>query len=163
MKLLERVVRAHDAIVKAARALCWLPPLLARVTLGVVFVESGWGKLGSLDQVADFFTTLGIPAPHLLAPFVASVELVGGALLLLGLGTRVAALFIGFVMAVALITAKAEELKSLSDGFGTIEFLYLVLCVFLLVEGAGALSLDRLWTRLIVLRAQTSAKRPAIG
>ncbi len=41
----------------------WLAPLLARVTLGVLFMSTGWGKVHNLDKVTGFFTELGIPAP----------------------------------------------------------------------------------------------------
>ena len=41
----------------------WLGPLALRLSLGAVFVASGWGKLHSLDKVTEFFGTLGIPFP----------------------------------------------------------------------------------------------------
>src|SRR5436853_317935 len=101
--------------------LSWLPPLLARVTLGFVFIESGWGKLHHLDKVVAFFTELGIPAPHIQAPFVATVELVCGSAVLLGLFTRLASVPLIATMVVAIGTAKWSQLKGLSDLFGAIE------------------------------------------
>src|SRR5262245_54364779 len=89
----------------------WLPPLLARVALGVTFVMTGWGKLHSLDSVEQFFAGLGIPAPGFQAALVATVELVGGALILVGLGTRLAAVPLAGVMAVAIATAKWPALE----------------------------------------------------
>jgi len=44
-------------------ALRWLSPVIARLTVGLVFFQSGWGKLHSLDQVTSYFTELGLPAP----------------------------------------------------------------------------------------------------
>jgi hypothetical protein len=49
----------------------WLPSLLARITIGAVFIESGWGKLHNLPKVIDFFHSLGIPYAEVQAPFVA--------------------------------------------------------------------------------------------
>jgi putative oxidoreductase len=63
------------------------PFLLAvRLYWGWQFAEDGWGKLHNLDKVTDFFTSLGLPAPGLTAASIASLELVGGILLALGLG-----------------------------------------------------------------------------
>jgi putative oxidoreductase len=63
---------------RAACHLAWLAPLFARITVGWVFLRSGWGKLHSLPQVIENFIGWGIPAPHLLAPFVSAVEFFGG-------------------------------------------------------------------------------------
>lgn len=120
----------------------WLPPLLARVTLGFVFIESGWGKLHNLDRVAAFFTELGIPAANIQAPFVATVELVCGSAVLLGIFTRLVSVPLIATMVVAILTAKRDDLAGLSDLFGAIEYLYIVLLAYLVIEGAGLLSLD---------------------
>ena len=123
--------------------LSFLPPLLSRVVIGVVFVHSGWGKLHHLDQVTRFFAGLGIPYPELQAPFVAGVELACGALVLAGLATRLAAAPLIGTMAVALATALLPKIDGISALFGLAEFLYLALLVQLAVGGAGAVSLDR--------------------
>jgi len=125
----------------------WLPPSAARLTLGWVFLESGWGKLHDLDKVIDYFTSLGIPAPRFQAPLVAAVEFVCGGLVLAGLATRLAALPLIAVMLVALATALRERIESLSDLFGLAEFCYVVLLLGLVVWGAGPLSLDALLGR----------------
>src|SRR5262245_58862668 len=109
---LERGVRT------AQRRLEWLPAVAARVTVGCIFVQSGWGKLHNLDQVVRFFAELGIPAPHLQAPLAAVTELVCGALVLAGLATRVAALPLVVVMLVALSTALADRIGDAADLFG---------------------------------------------
>lgn len=130
-------------------------PLLARIVVGYVFIESGWGKVHNLDKVTEFFTDLGIPAPGLNAVFVSWVELVCGTLVLLGLGARSAAVPLMGTMGVALITAKAEEISSLSDVFGLSEFNYLVLLFWLLIAGPGGLSLDGL--RMTSLKRRSPA------
>jgi putative oxidoreductase len=87
----DRLRPLHEWILSVSRRLAWLPPLLARVSVGLVFVTTGWGKLQNLDRVIEFFRSLGIPAPEYQAPFVAATELSCGLLLVLGLGTRFAA------------------------------------------------------------------------
>jgi len=121
----------------------WLGPLTVRLTIGVAFVLTGWGKLHSLDSVTDYFTTLHIPMPHANAVMVSTIEFAGGILLILGLGTRIAALLLIGVMAVAILTAKLPEAASWLELFSTIELTYLVTFVWLAVAGGGAASLDR--------------------
>jgi putative oxidoreductase len=119
-------------------------PLLIRITVGIVFVLSGWGKLHNLEKVIGFFTSLGIPAPQLQAPFVAGLEFVGGLALILGLGARLFAVPMMFTMVVAIITAKHEELTEWSDLFGFQEWDYLVFFVVIALIGPGPVSFDYL-------------------
>lgn len=122
-------------------------PLLARFTIGVAFIESGWGKVNNLEKVTAFFTELGIPAPAFQATFVSWVELVCGTLVLVGLATRLAAVPLICTMIVALITAKAEDIGSVGDLVGLIEFTYIALLAWLVVAGPGLLSIDHLIAR----------------
>ena len=39
-------------------ALQWLSPAVARLTVGLVFLQSGWGKLHDLEKVTNYFTQL---------------------------------------------------------------------------------------------------------
>jgi putative oxidoreductase len=120
----------------------WLPPLLARLTLAAIFVQSGWGKLHNLPQVIDFFKSLGIPAPALQAPFVAGVELVGGLLLIVGLLTRLSAFLLAGTMAVAILTAKLSDVHSIGGFANLPELSFFLLLIWLVWEGAGKASLD---------------------
>jgi putative oxidoreductase len=67
-------------------------------------------------------TELGFPVPGFHSVLVSWTELVGGALLLVGLFSRLAAAPLAVSMVVALITAKASEIHGLADLFGTVEF-----------------------------------------
>ena len=134
----------ESMLLSVTSRLRWLPPTLARLTLGWVFLFSGWGKLHNLDDIIEFFESLHIPAPQIQAPFVAGVEFVCGLLLLLGLLSRFAAVPLVVVMIVAISTALREKLTSLDDLFGFIEWLYIVLLLYIAVEGPGPLSLDAL-------------------
>jgi putative oxidoreductase len=125
-----------------------LPPLLARLVLAIIFVQSGWGKLHSIPEVVAFFTQLGIPAPGLQAPFVAGVEFFGGLLILVGLLTRPASFLLAATMAVAIATARWSDVHSLGGFANLPEVAYLVLFLWLLWEGGGKISVDHfLWRR----------------
>ena len=76
--MIGRLLSFRSFVLRTANALSWLPQTAARMALGWVFVQSGWGKLHNLPRVVEYFSSLGIPAPQLQAPFVAGVELVGG-------------------------------------------------------------------------------------
>ena len=127
---------------RLAQHLTWLAPLFARVTVGWVFMWSGWGKLQALPQVTENFVGWGIPLPHLLAPFVSGVEFFGGVFLLLGLLTRVSAGALGITMIVAIRSAKWGDVDSLETLLGFDEFEYLALFLWLAIAGAGMVSLD---------------------
>ena len=58
---------------RVAGCLAWLAPLFARITVGWVFLWSGWGKLNNLPQVIENFVGWGIPLPGVLAPFVGKI------------------------------------------------------------------------------------------
>ncbi len=135
---------------RVAAHLTWLGPLFARIVVGWVFLWSGWGKLQALPQVTENFVGWGIPAPHLLAPFVSGVEFFGGLFLLLGLATRISAGALGITMIVAIKSAKWADVDSLETLLGFDETEYLALFLWLAIAGAGAVSLDHLLERRAV-------------
>jgi len=139
MNSLVQIARRLRAL--AAR-LSWFPPALTRLTLGVVFMGTGWGKLHSLDKVTEFFTQLHIPAPSFNAALVATSELVCGAFLLVGLFARLAAIPLIATMCVALATAKSGDIEGIRDLLGQQEFDYVVLLIWIVIGGAGTLSAD---------------------
>jgi putative oxidoreductase len=81
--------------------------LVGRVLLGWIFVASAWGKLTSIGGFVNYLTSLKVPNPGLWAWPGAVVEFVLGATLILGVGTRYAAL-LGVVF-VAVATALAHR------------------------------------------------------
>ena len=128
----------------------WLGRLVVRLSVGIEFFGSGLGKLGKLPGLVDYFRSLGIPAPEIQAPFVASVEFLCGALLVAGLLTRPAALMLCGVMVVAIVTAAAPEHHIAATWRGLLEFFYLpewcllLLLGWLVLAGPGRASLDAL-------------------
>jgi putative oxidoreductase len=141
----------YERVVKLLDATSWLAPLLVRLVVGIAFFFDGKGKLAHLDNVTKYFTSLHIPAPHANAVFVSVVELVGGALLVVGLATRVAALFLIGTMAVALWTAILPGLRAqgmhgfdlLVGACASLELTYIAVFVWLAWNGAGDASIDR--------------------
>src|SRR5580704_2137245 len=132
---------------RVAQHLTWLAPLFARMTVGWVFLLSGWGKLHDLPTVIENFVGWHIPAPHLLAPFVSGVEFFGGLFLLAGFLTRISAGALGVTMIVAIRAATWGGVGSLETLLGCDEFAYLALFVWLAIAGAGPVSIDHLLQR----------------
>jgi putative oxidoreductase len=145
--IVDAMLALRRLILAIAGALAWVGPTLARWTVGWIFLLSGWGKLHNLDQVIGYFGELGIPHPELQAPFAAGTELVCGTLVLIGLFTRVASVPLIITMLVAIMTAKKDDVGSVGDLFGLIEWCYIALLVWLGVAGPGPLSLDALLVR----------------
>lgn len=143
------IARIEDLVQRTAARLTWLPPLVARVALGVTFTLTGWGKLHGLDDLVQYFTQLGIPFASVQAPMVAGIEFFGGLLLILGLFTRFAAVPLMGTMVVAIITAKWEDIHGIADLVGTLEFAYLAMFLWLAIAGGGKASLDHLFGRLV--------------
>lgn len=81
-------------------------PVILRIAVGLVFIVHGLPKLMNPARVAPFFGKIGIPMPGVSVLLVGAVELIGGLLLLVGFGTRVAAALLAAVMLVAILTAK---------------------------------------------------------
>jgi len=121
--------------------------LLLRVLVGWVFLSEGVQKfLFPAALGPGRFAKIGIPAPSLTAPFVGIVEVVCGALLLLGLFTALAAVPLLIDILVAIATTKIPML--LRQGFwaamheARTDFCMTLGLVAILCLGPGLLSLD---------------------
>ncbi len=153
--LASKLQRAYSLLVSIANSLQSPLLLFVRLYWGWQFMEDGWGKLTHLPKVIEYFSSLGLPAPGPTAYFVSILELVGGALLALGLGTRLIALLLTCNMTVAYITGDREALLSIfsdPDKFSAAApFTYLMASLVILVFGPGKFSLDylieRYWLR----------------
>lgn len=137
--------------------------LLTRLYWGWQFAETGWGKIGNIAKVTDFFTTLGIPFPGLNAHFIAGLEFGGGILMAVGLFSRPIGFLLTANMLVAYITADREALFSfLSDPdkfTGASPFTFLVASLVLLAAGPGLFSVDA-WLKRPA-RQRTTSGLPA--
>jgi putative oxidoreductase len=155
---MNRAVTLIEALVglaeRIAGALRWVSPTIARLTVGLVFFQSGWGKLHDLERVTGFFNELGIPNPAFQARLASSAEFVCGGLLLLGLATRFAVVPLIVTMCVAIATAQWENVDGIGSLVGLLEFAYIALLVWLGTDGPGPLSLDHLISRAVGLPAR---------
>jgi putative oxidoreductase len=134
--------------------------VLVRLLVGAVFLSEGIQKfLFAAELGAGRFARIGIPAPEVMGPFVGVVEVFAGALLLLGLFTRPAALVLLINISVAIVTTKIPILlgqgfwlfalpKLQSYGFWSMaheartDCCMWLGCLFLVIVGAGPLSGD---------------------
>ncbi len=145
--------QASNLALRLLGYLDWVPGLLTRLVVGFAFYDSGSGKLANMERTVDFFTNLNIPFPELNAAFVARLEYYGGMLLLAGVLTRIVALLLSSTMIVALLTADRETFVGAltrSSEVGLSDVAPFVLGVFLswlVIRGAGALSVDALLKR----------------
>ena len=121
--------------------------LLARLAAGCIFLPEGIQKfLFPAELGVGRFVKIGIPALQLLAPFVGVVEIVCGALLIVGLITRLAAIPLVIDMIVAITTTKIPMLWK--SGFwataheARVDFAMLLICLMLAIVGPGPLSLN---------------------
>ena len=121
--------------------------VLVRVMVGWVFMSEGIQKfLFPAALGVGRFAKIGIPAPQFLAPFVGVVEIVCGALLIVGLLTRLASIPLLIDIIVAITTTKLPMLPK--SGFWAMmheartDFCMLLGLIFLLIVGSGSLSFD---------------------
>jgi putative oxidoreductase len=121
--------------------------VLIRILVGWVFLSEGIQKfLFPAALGVGRFAKIGIPSPQFSAPFVGGVEIVCGALVLMGLLTRLAAVPLLIDILVALTTTKIMLLgkngvwSTLHEA--RVDVSMLLGLIFLLIVGGGALSLD---------------------
>lgn len=132
--------------------------LWVRLYWGWQFAQTGAGKLGNLEGVEQFFTSLGIPLPELMAVWVGVLESLGGTLLAVGALSRPVALMLTANMAVAFWTADRPALLSIvsaPDQFiAAAPFSFLLASLVVLLFGSGKLSVDFGLAALMARRRQ---------
>lgn len=158
--MLTTLVRNLRTRLRALDKASFLGPTLARLTVGIVFTATGWGKLHSLPEVTAFFADLGIPFPAFNARLTACTEFFGGLLVLSGLATRLVSLPLAFTMVVAILTAKRASIDGVASLVGFEEWSYLVLFLWIALAGAGPLSVDGL---IAGLRKRRAADAPLLS
>jgi putative oxidoreductase len=145
MKLITKV---HGLLVSIGTFMRSPVLLVIRLYWGWQFFLTGRGKLEHLDKTTSFFTSLGIPAPHVNAIMASSTECSCGLLLIAGLFSRFAALALTCVMCVAYLTADRDAVHAIfsdPDKFtGADPFLFLYAAVLVFCFGPGKIALDTL-------------------
>lgn len=117
--------------------------LLLRVVLGIVFLAHGAVKFQSgITNIAGWFDSIGLPGG--LAYIVATIELVGGIALILGIGTRVVSALIGLIMVGAII--KVNFALGFIDGYAY-DLVLLIVAVYLVLNGSKLFALEQLFSK----------------
>src|SRR5215204_3096430 len=90
--LISRIRAAYTLLVRVASSLRSPLLLVLRLYWGFSFFQTGFGKLGKLGQISDYFASLGIPLPGLNAALAGATECFGGLLLMVGFASRLTAI-----------------------------------------------------------------------
>ncbi|GGG46462.1 membrane protein [Kocuria dechangensis] len=128
---------------------------LLRVVLGVTFLLHGWQKFTewTVAGTQAAFAQMGVPLAEVAAPAAAVIELVGGLLLILGLGTRVAAALAALVMLGALVLVHVSAGFFVADGGVELVLLLAAAAAYFVLAGPGRWSLDSVVARKRAARA----------
>ena len=118
-----------------------------RVLTGVIFLLAGLPKLQNLAGFSGFVGSLGIPLAGVAGPLVATLEVVGGLLLIAGLGTRWVSLLFAIEMLVTSLLVRlpnAGFMPAGKSGTGAeFDLMLLAAALILLTHGSGPLSVER--------------------
>jgi putative oxidoreductase len=108
--------------------------------MGLILLVSGYRKFATgLGAVAAGFAKIPIPLPSVAAPFIATLELVGGLLLLVGLGTR----WLGLLFVCEhLVTTFWVKFRLQGWNDGRLELLLLAGAIMLFLAGSGSPAID---------------------
>lgn len=118
--------------------LLWL-----RVLMGAGIASHGYGKVlgGGVSGMVDGVAKMGFPMPEVFAWAAALAEFAGGICIVLGLFTRVSALFVFVTMTVAAFVAHAADPFKVKE----LALAYWTMAGTLICTGGGGLSLDRMF------------------
>jgi putative oxidoreductase len=151
-----------------------------RFMAGAVFFWEGILKFVYVNQGVGRFTKLGIPFPLVTATFVGWLEIVGGIVVMLGLGTRLITIPFIIEMLVAMLSTKPRLFLGTSPlppppvpptvGMWAVlheirsEYAQIMSCIFLLISGPGRWSLDAALRGDVEEGAETAPdRRRALG
>ncbi|WP_411731627.1 DoxX family protein [Paeniglutamicibacter sp.] len=116
-----------------------------RIVIGFLFAAHGWQKFFqfTLDGTTAAFGQMGVPAAGLVAPVVATLEIVGGIALILGVLTRIFAVLLTVNMLGALFLVHASAGVFVEVGGFELVLALAAGAAAIALLGAGRISLDR--------------------
>jgi putative oxidoreductase len=117
--------------------------IFIRLAVGWRLIAGVWApatNTNKLQEVTGFFRQLGLPLPALSATIAVYAELICGILFIVGLWVRPAALVMIFIFIVAIAFAHIHD--PITRSFPA--WIILASSFFLLFNGAGKFSLDRI-------------------
>lgn len=139
-----KITQKYFSIISVIEQLQFLPLLFIRLVLAYGFYGPASMKWKDIKSIAEWFGSIGIPAPYLNAYLAAGTEALGVVLLALGLGTRLISIPLMITMMVAIKTVHfVNGFEAGNNGF-EIPLYYIIMLITLIVFGSGKLSLDNL-------------------
>ena len=118
---------------------------ILRIVTGFLFAAHGWQKFNefTIAGTQAAFTQMGVPAANLVAPVVATLELVGGIALILGVLTRVFATLLAVNMLGALFLVHAPAGIYVETGGYELVLILAAAAAAIALVGAGKVSVDK--------------------
>ena len=118
---------------------------ILRIVTGFLFAAHGWQKFNefTIAGTQAAFAQMGVPAANVAAPVIATLELVGGVALIVGVLTRVFAALLAVNMLGALFLVHAPAGIFAATGGYELVLILAAAAVALAFVGAGKVSVDR--------------------
>ena len=132
---------------------------ILRVVTGFLFAAHGWQKFNefTIAGTQASFAQMGVPAANLVAPVTATLELVGGVALILGVLTRVFAALLAVNMLGALFLVHASAGVFVATGGYELVLILAAAALAVALVGAGKVSVDK------ALFGRTNSKLSALA
>lgn len=148
---------------------CILKPfilLAMRLFWGYLFIKVGMTKFADIHATAAAFEALSIPVPTMSAYLVAFCEVVGGAMLMVGFGARLAAIPLIIITVTAYLTAHVGVFSKVMENPELIvkepPFNYLLTALIVLAFGPGLFSIDAIIKGICMRRCNKECESPEI-
>lgn len=119
--------------------------LIARIGIGAIFIAHGWQKFSewTIAGTSDSFAQMGVPLADIAAPFSTFVELIGGALLILGALTPLVGVLLAANVIGALVIVHLTPTPFVDQGGWELVAALAAGALLIAAAGPGRLSVDR--------------------
>jgi putative oxidoreductase len=125
-----------------------------RLATGIILLVAGWAKfMVGTQEVTNSFTRMGIVAPSLTGPFIMLLEIVGGAMLILGLAGR----WVGLLFTIQFIVATFYVKLPIGFAGSRLDLMLLASSILLFLAGPGRAAIDEFWLERPVAPARRLA------
>ncbi|HSF07326.1 MAG TPA: DoxX family protein [Methylomirabilota bacterium] len=126
-----------------------------RLATGSILLVAGWAKfMVGTEAIAASFAKMAIPAPGVSGLFIMLLEIVGGALLILGIATR----WVGLLFTIQFIVATFYVKLPVGFAGSRLDLMLLAGSILLFLAGSGRVAVDEVW---LEKEARPSARRLA--